>query len=229
MTADELADLALARVSLFTKNFPTTRGLMYRRIGIRQRQLFAKASRENSDFFGVFATADLTGGAADLNDVVEPTPTPSAIQRIRVQDAGTSTTLEDGDDINIVTLADPTAAIAPRATLRDLVLEQVDDDLDGVVSIRVDYAKLPPVYSATDKAAVIALPEPHAELLVVDLTSYLLSLTTEMDETKKASALALLTAEETELMTDFLEYARGFAPTEDRFSRPPSGVAQDAE
>lgn len=228
MTADELAELALARVSIFTKNFPTTRGIMYRRIGVRLRQLQMKAMKANGDFLGVFATADLTAGAADLNDVVEPTPTPGSIQRITVADPGTSA-LVAGDEIAIVPLSDPTAAIAPRCTLRDGVLESVGSDLDGVTSIRVDYARLGKVLTATDKATVVDLMEPWIELLVIDLTSYLLSLTTEMDETKKASALALLSAEETEMFDDFMAFVRDYAPTEDRFSRPPSGVAQQAE
>lgn len=229
MTADEIAELALARVSIFTKNFPTTRGLMYRRIGVRLRQLQMKATKANGDFLGVFATADLTAGAADLNDVVEPTPTPAAIQRITVQDKGLSNTVENGDEIHLVPLADPTAAIAPRCTLRDGVLEQVGSDLDGVISIRVDYSKLSKVLTATDKATVVDLMEPWIELLVIDLTSYLLSLTTEMDSAKKTEALSLLAAEETEMFDDFMQFVRDYAPTEDRFSRPPSGVAQAAE
>lgn len=229
MTADELADLALARVAIFTKNFPTTKGLMYRRIGLRQRQLQMKAAKENGDFLGVFATADLAAGAADLNDVAEPTPTPSAIHRITITNKGTSPTLQNGDEIHIVPLDDPTAAIAPRVTIRDGVLEQVGTDLQGVTTIRLDYARFSKVLVATDKAAVIDLAEPWIELLVIDLASYLLSLTTEMDDAKKEKALALLAAEETEMFGDFMTYVREFAPVENRFARPASGVADAAE
>lgn len=229
MTAEDICILALARVAIFTSNYPSTRSLMYRRIGLRQRAIFAKAAKANPDYHGVYATADLTAGAADLNDVVEPTPTPSALQRVTILDKGTNPDVENGDEVHIVPLADPESAIPPRATLRDLVLEGYNGELDGVDSIRVDYSKLPRVLIATDKTYVIELVSPYDELLVVDLTQYLLSLTTEMDDAKKEKALALLAAEETELFGDFMSHVAGYAPTEDRFSRPPSGAAQDAE
>lgn len=229
MTYDEIADLAIARCAIFTRHFPSARSIMYRRIGVRLRQLQSRASRINGDYFGVYATAALAAGAADLNDVIEPTPTPSQIQRITVNAVSGVGVVAVGDEIHIVPSSDITAAIAPRMTMRDLVLEAVGGDLANATQIRVHYSKLAPVGSATSKDVQVELAEPYPELLVVDLAKHLLGLTTEMDSTKRTEAIALLTAEEQPMEADFYQHVAEYLPTEDRFARPPVGVAHSEE
>lgn len=229
MTYDEIADLAIARCSIFTRHFPSARSIMYRRIGVRLRQLQERAARINADYFGVYATAALAAGAADLNDVAEPTPTPSSISKITVEAIAGAGAVAVGDEIHIVPSSDITSAIAPRMTMRDLVLEAVGLDLANATSIRVHYSKLAPVGSATSKDVNVDLVEPYPELLVIDLAKHLLGMTTEMDSAKRTEAITLLAAEEAPMEADFYQHVAEYLPTEDRFARPPVGVAHSEE
>lgn len=209
MTVEEIAIAALARALEFSNVIPSTRSVMYRRIGIRQQQLFARAAQINPEYFGICATGGLTDGAADLNDMTPPVESPETITRIEVDNGGTSP-YAPGQEIRIVSSADVMAELPPRVTVRNRIIRQVGTDLVGVLAIRILYAKLPLAIGPTDGAVVIALPEPHAELLVVDLTKELVFKTLSMGAASRTAALEVLAAEETVLLDAFDRHVAQF-------------------
>lgn len=221
MIADDVCTYALARLTELGASAPVARSLMYRQIGVRQQQLYARAARVNPDWAGVCATAALDQGAADLSDIAPPIETPERIQRIEIADPGTSN-YAAGDEVHPVPLQDQVyAALPPRVTVRNRVIRGVGADLDGVISLRVSYARVPLALGPSDGARVLDLPEPHAELLVVDLARYLVRKSTTLAPDARAAAVEALTAEEATLLLEFDAYVHGYVgPLTSRFAIP---------
>lgn len=228
LSCEEVAVQALARAAEVTETVPATRTLMYRRIGIRQQQLFAMGARVNSDYYGACAETNLIGGAADLADIASPVPIPELVSKVCIEDAGGSAYIS-GDEVNIVQTVDINAALAPRMTLRDLVLQEVGDDLTGVVSVMVYYSRLPKAYGPSDANTLTELSSPWDELLIVDLTKYLLRKARQLDEGARKLALDGLAAEESELLEGYITHVREYGPVQDRFGRSPAAVQRGDE
>lgn len=222
MTVEELVVQALARARVWSSDFPTARSVLYRRVGVRQQQLYTRSGRINQDWAGICATATLSSGAADLKDMASPVKAASQITLVEIADEGTST-YSSGDEVNIVPGDDAKdAAFAPRATIRNMVLEGVGTDLDLVTSVKVFYVKLPFAIAATDGAVEIELPEPHDELLIVDLARFILKLAPGTDRTQEG--IETLTAEEADALQSFDAYVGGFANQQARFGPTPHEI-----
>jgi hypothetical protein len=230
LTCEEIAVLALARASEFTDAYPKARSLMYRRIGVRQQQLFALASELNQDFYGSAASATLDAQKrADLQDIAAPVPTPEQIQRVEVYATdGNAAAPAVGTEIAIVPLGDLNAEDPPRATLRDLLLTQVGTDLAHVTDILVHYARVPQSYAPTDGDTAVEMPAPYDELLVIDLTLWLVRAARGLNEQIRAEAVTLLTAEESGLVDGWQTHVEHAIVTSSRFARPP-GAARDED
>lgn len=232
-TVEDLVIQALARAMEFGDTFPTTRSVMYRRLGVRQQQLFAAVARENPEYFGDSAIGTLdANGAIDIGltgnpDAPDPVEAMEVISRIEVENKGTSA-LTNGQEINTVPLTDPDAAFAPRVTIRGNIIRQVATDLAGVTSIRVYYSKRPFRLDPDDKNTLIVLPEPFHDLLVVDLTRWLLRKAATVPEQVRTVALGALDAEETEGIGNFLAQAREYtsAVERGRFGRTAGATKQ---
>lgn len=217
MTAEEAAVLAMARTSEITDQYPSTRSLMYRRLGLRQRELMALAGRENPEYYGVCAISPLDDEfATDLNDIIEPVPTPELISLFKVEDAGSSQ-WSHGDEITIVPAHDKGVELPPRATLRDLVFQGVDDDLDGVVSIEIMYSRIAAPFGPLDGGSVLELQNPYDEILIVDLTKHLLRKATRLPKDIRDTAIAGLVEEENGLVDKYLSHVRSYIGMTTRF------------
>lgn len=217
MTVEDVVQAALARAMEFSDSVPSTRSVMYRRVGVRQQQIVAKAAAQNAEYFGVCAVGDLVAGAVDLRAMTPPSVARAErIDKVEIENAGTSV-YAAGTEIHVVALLDPAAALAPRATLRNGVLRQVGSDLAGVVSAKVHYAYQPAAVLPTDEARSVEIPEPYSELLVLDLAKELLKKTLELETATKAAALEVLGAEEAEMLADFSAHVGGYAPLTTRF------------
>lgn len=215
MTFDEIVDNAKARALDFGATFPSTRRVLYRRIEIHQQDLFSQAGRVNPDYFGVSATGTLdANGIADLKDQqasIDVDPATSVV-RVEVEDAGTHPTLVTGDEINIVSLSDVEAALAPRMTLRNFALRQVGTELAGVVSICAFYAYRPENKTTPlDGSEDAELPAVYQELLVIDLTKWMVKMTLGLETQVKAAALAALSEEEDEMSGVFMAEVTDYA------------------
>lgn len=215
MTYDEIVDYALARALDFGGQFPSTRPVYYRRIEIRQQQLFTMASRVNPDYFGVTAKGTLDANyklnLADLDTATDLDPT-AAITRVLVLGPGTHPTLQAGDEITIVPETDEDAFLPPRMTLRNFILAGVDDDLEGVATVCVHYGYRPQNNTAPmDGTETAELPQVFQELLVIDLSAYMVRQTLSMDAETKAAALQILQAEEKEMLDPFLAEVADYA------------------
>lgn len=216
MTYDEIVDAALARAMDFGNSFPTTRPVLYRRIEIRQSEIFTLAARVNPDYFGVNVIGVLDAdGLVDLAEldadtaVADPT---SAITRIEIRDAGTHPTLQCGKEVTLVTPNDREAGLAPRMTLRNFTLRPIPGDMDGVVSVCVFYAYRPrPKATPLDGTEESELPSFYQELSVIDLTKWLLKQSISMAVETKAAALAALSDEEKEMLTTFMAEVADYA------------------
>lgn len=219
MTAEEAAVLAMARTSEITDQYPATRALMYRRLGLRQRELMGMAAKANPDYYGVCAISPLDGQTAtDLNDIVEPVPTPELIEGVLIEDPGTSAYVQ-GQEVAIVSWQQRDVELPPRATIRDLVLQGVGDDLAGVLSVEIYYSRLAAEFGPFDKDSVLELQHPHNELLIVDLTRHLLRKATRLPDDVRNVSLAALDAEEAPLLKAYLDHVVQYTPRVTRFVR----------
>lgn len=214
MTSEDIAIMALGRAIEFSNHVPTTRSVMYRRISIRQQQLFIRAAKINPDWAGVKATAPLVAWdgsfALDLADLVSPAEAADLVTRIEIADKGTSA-YANGQEVNIVTLADPGCADAPRVVIRNRVVMAYGNDLAGVASLAIYYSRIPIAIQPTDGDCDVELYEPHVELLVVDLARHLLQKTIALAAAERQAAIAGLDAEEKDLLEQFDEHVRRYS------------------
>lgn len=226
MTAEEAVLAALSQVADFTDVSPP-RTVLYRRLSVRQQQLFSEVANWNADFFGVCAIGEIINGECNLRDLIsgDATPPPGGVvpqpvlrfDRIEISDSGTSG-YPNGQEVNVVTLNDSEGAtLPPRATIRSGVLKQVGAELMGVAALEFYYSRRPlPVASGGQE---LEIPEPFDQLLVFDLAKYLVGyapsgVVAEASE----SLLAILGAQETELLGEFRAYVTSFTPRKSRFA-----------
>lgn len=196
MTADEVCEAALARCAEFSDRVPSARSVMYHRINARQQQLFSHIADMEPEYFGVSETLALTAGSVDLATL---DPQAERVTHVEIDDIGTSP-YTTGTRVNVVPVMDPTAALAPRCTIRDFVLTGVDTDLALVTSLEIHHSKR--AATVDDGADVIELPAQFTELLVIDLARHQMRKALSLDEKVRTEIQALLTAEESEMMKD---------------------------
>lgn len=225
MTYEDVVIAALARTLDWDGEFPSARQPMYRRIGKRQQQLFTMASKINPDYWGTcaIATIDPTDLNVDLRllDGGLNVDQSVGVQRIEIQDEGTSS-LTSGDQVHIVSINDRDAELAPRVTIRDLIIASVGTDLTGVTSLAVYYPRYPDMPATSeDGTTALELQQAHDELLVIDLTKDLVRKTLSMDPATKTAIQGLLDAEEKEALGPYLDDVGAFAVGQaHRFSEP---------
>lgn len=225
MTVEELVIQALARAALFTSEYPTTRSVLYRRVSVRQQQLYQLSGQVNQDWAGICATVPLSGGAADLKDILathgggSPVKFLAQLTKVEILDPGTSS-FTAGDEVHVVPFLDAEdSALPPRAYVRNMVISGVGSDLDSVTSIEVYYVKQPLPITPTDGSVEIELPPPHDELLVIDLARFALKLAPKTDRIQEG--IELLTVEEGDAIAQFTSYVKGFTNQESRFQGAP--------
>ncbi|MCK5652011.1 MAG: hypothetical protein KAJ42_11565 [Gemmatimonadetes bacterium] len=215
MTYDEIVEHAKERGLFFGMTFPTTNRVLFRRIEIRQQEIFSQAARVNPDYFGVSASGPLDAefrvNLADLDVSVDVDPAAN-LTRVEIEDGGTHPTLVEGDQVNVVPFTDIEADLAPRMTLRNFILQGVGTDLVGVASVSIFYGYRPENKAQPfDGFENAELPDPYQELLVIDLMKWVLKQTLGMDVEGKATAIAALGEEEAEMSGAFLTEVGDFA------------------
>jgi hypothetical protein len=215
MIFQEIVDNAKSRGLDFSVTFPTTERVLFRRVEIRQQELFSAAARLNPDYFGVNSEGPLDSEfRANLKDLdVAADVDPAAnVTRVEIGDPGTHPTLQNGDQVNIVSISDREADLPPRMDLRNFILTGVGQDLAGVVTIVIYYGYFPETKSVPLTGFEEAeLPLAYQELLVYDLTRWLIQQTLEMDPAKKVAALELLDVDAGQMMEAFLAEVADFA------------------
>ncbi len=211
----DILDGALARALDWSTRQPTSKSVLWRRISIRQQELFALAGQVNPEYFHAKAVGTLDGTAIDLmlmeaDGVKVPVLVTAAL--IETMAVVVPLPYAVGDKINIIAEQDdPDAYLAPRARIRGHVLEAVGEDLDDVTHIRLLYA----YRSATaavdeDGTSTLELDAPFDELLVVDLARHLARLSLELEPDKKAAIIAAYGEEEKELLGQFADHLENF-------------------
>lgn len=214
MNVEEITVAALSRALDFSNEVPTTRSVHYRRISVRQQQLFVRAAEINPDYFGLTESLNLVAGVADLSALSRQA---ERVAGVRINDAGTSP-YAAGDAVNIIPLDDPGGSLAPRATLRDYKLTGYNGELNLVTSVNIDYSKRPnDLAVATDEPE---LPEQFHELLVIDDAKATARRMLQVDKQLREDFIALLEQEEAELIADFERHVERFQLAEEsRFGR----------
>ena len=215
MTFQDIVDNAKARAVDFGATFPSTERVLYRRIEIRQQQIFSEATRVNPDYFGKSAEGTLDATfSVNLKDLeaaalVDPA---ANVTRVEIEDAGTHPTLVTGDEVNLVSVGDIEAALAPRMTLRDFILKGVGTELQGVVSVCVLYGYRPSNKTTPlDGTENAELPDVYQELLVLDLVKWMLKQTLELGDEARAGAIAVFSEEEGEMQGAFMAEVTDYA------------------
>jgi hypothetical protein len=215
MTFQEIVDNAKSRGLDFSVTYPSTERVLFRRVEIRQQELFSAACRLNPDYFGVNSEGPIdTEFRANLKDLdVAADVDPAAnVTRVEIGDPGTHPTLQNGDQVNIVSISDPEAELAPRMTLRNFILTGVGQDLAGVVTIVIHYGYFPETKAVPLTGfEEVELPLAYQELLVYDLTRWLISQTLEMDAAKKVAALENLGVDAGQMLEAFLAEVADYA------------------
>lgn len=210
VTAQDIIDAALAEVAHFFDPGTTAPPIWIRRINVRQEEIFARGTSLNPDYYGICAMAPLVNGAANLRNLTEDPPAPDRIGRIEIHDPGNSE-YAAGERVNLVRVDDVDASLPPRMLLRDHVLSGVADDMDGVATIKVYYARRPtPVRSKNDP---IELDGAHSELLVWDLAKYMTRRAPGVDAGVRQAAIAFFVAEEEAALAIYDAHVQQFAST----------------
>lgn len=227
MTYEEVVEASLSRTLEWDGEFPSTRLPLYRRIGTRQQQLFTKASKMNPAYYGVKAGAALDANLElDLRDMAGVPAVNQAVgvQRVEIGDHGTSA-YADGDRVAIVDIDDIEADLAPRVFLRDFVLGSIGTDLTNVTSLCVYYPRYPDMPANTEDGSTdIEISETFSELLVIDLTKYLLRKTLGLEQAVKATLMGALDEEEQEELAVYTADIGAFGLGQShRFSEPQPG------
>lgn len=221
MKTSDVIVAAQSRCTDYGVTFPNANSLLYRRMGVRQQQLFAVAAQLNPDYFGIYATVVLAAGAADMSLMLgDGVLEAELVTRILVEDKGTST-YANGQQVNIVDLADPEVADAPRVSIRGGIIRQIGTDLVNVTSLRVEYSYRPGLIGQDDDGqTVLLLPTSFGELLVIDLARDLTAKAMDIDAAKKGVISEALKAEEAGLLASFGEHVMKFVNPQRRFGDP---------
>jgi len=219
VTAEEAVKAALSELAELGNSFPAPRAALYRRAGVRQRQLFALAATINPDWAGVCATGSLIDGKADLRELmrgqVTGVPRAEHLSRVEVMDPGSSG-LAAGQAITLVPSDDYSSGLAPRMFVRNWGLYGVASDLDGVTSVRIHYSRVPEMPVAAGD--VLELPEPHTEVLVFDLARDLLNRATALTKEVRQPMLDYVVAREKEAEEAFRTHVATFVASTNRFA-----------
>ncbi len=228
-----LVTAALSRGADFGVGYPGSKSVLYRRLGNRLHQLYAMAASWNPEYFGVSAVGTLTSGGVNFSSMGNPAAgdpvfAPELVSRVEIADKGTSS-YTNGDEINVVQLNDPNAALPPRVTLRNQVLQQVDTDLANVTSVRLYYSRRPFRLTADeDGTTTVDFPEQFEELLVIDLTRWIVRKATNPPLDQRTVVLAELADEEKETLGNFEQEVRNFTSAAEtgRFARTAGATRQ---
>lgn len=216
MTADDVVESALARIATVGDQPKGARSPYYRRIGVRQQQIFIEAARLDPEFYGVCAIGTLEGGAVSIAAMEPPVRTAAAITRIEVEDPGESDLVAGTEIIPVRVQEREYEHDQPRVLLRNRAIIAVGSDLDGVASIKVSYPYVP--QSITQGTTELELPDPFGELCVIDLAQWMLRRIPETDLVRQL--LGSLADEEKALLHDWAGYVTGFAQSrQGRFDR----------
>lgn len=218
MTFEDVRQAALARLMEYGDRWPHGRSVAYRRIGVRQQQLYAMAARANPEYAGVCAVGGLVNGVANFATMEPPVLRPEAITLVEIHDPGESD-YEVGQRITIVTADDPDG-LAPRAFLRRRVLVGVGNELAGVATIKVWYPYIPePARPDEGGSREVEIPDPYSELLVIDLARDYARKTIALEPDIRAAIVRMQDEEEGPLLAEWIAHVRGYAPLETRFAR----------
>lgn len=211
MTYEEVVELALSRTMELSDTVPSTRRPLYRRINLREQELARLAGRENPEYTGRSGILVLTADSAPLSALDTEEYWCEEPVRVTIADPGDSAWAED-TTVSIVTTIDPEAGLPPRAVLRSGSLEGFQGELEGVTSLWVYFTTIP-TPSPTDESGsrlVTLRSGPAEELLVIDLTRYLLQKALRLEPETQAQQLNLLKAEEEEYLASFLAHVREY-------------------
>lgn len=218
-TFEDVRQAALARVAEFTDQYPLGQQVPYRRIGVRQQQLYAIAAHESAEYAGQCATGTVDSGIVDLGDIVAPIAAPERITFIEIATLASDSPYAVGDRVTVVSAADRDG-VAPRAYLRNNRLIGIQGELDTIATVRIFYPYRPePTASDEDGTRVVEMPDPHSELLVVDLARNYIQKMLQLDG--RADIVALFTTEEAPLLVAWRHHVAEFAPLTTRFRQPP--------
>ena len=107
--------------------------------------------------------------------------------------------------------------LPPRVTLRDRLLQVVDEDIDDGEELTVHYSRTASGISAGSDA--VEIQPPYDWLLVWDLARYLLRRTASIDAETKAHILGVIKSSEDEMLEAYMGFVRGYSHArQDRFS-----------
>jgi len=218
MTFEEVRHAALSRLMDYDGKWPTSRSALYRRIGVRQQQLFAIVAREAPQYNSQSAYGLVVDGRIEFASMTPMAPKAETIQLVVIAEPGESG-YAPGQHITFVTIDDP-RGLAPRAFVNRGGLEGVGSDLAKVDAVKAFYSYMPEPTSFTEGGSrEVEIPDPYSELLVVDLAKDMTKKTVEVNPELKAAVVGMFNEEEAALLSDWIVHVRNFVPMEKRFRK----------
>lgn len=174
MTAQEIFDMAIQESNLNDADLiPTDEWLDF--LVAYERELYLDAAAENPDFFGYEGNTNARAASTDSWSLTTAPGNIASIQRVEVAAiTGSVTGVVMGDEVNVVSIREPDAEIAPRIYIRNKTAyeynsELQDDSSNFVTRLKVFYSYLPgDKTAATD---TMDLPDEFNLLLVYPLAS----------------------------------------------------------
>lgn len=174
MTAQEIINAAAERSNLNDKDLISTTELLDY-ITLYERRVYLTAARENPDFFGREGNTSARASSTDSWSLTSAPGNIAAVSKIEVQSiTGSVSGISAGDDVNIISIRDPDAALAPRVyirnkTVREYNQELQDDSSNYVTRLKVYYSFLPPDRTSTSDS--LALPGEFNNLVILPVAA----------------------------------------------------------
>ena len=212
MTPTEIAEVA--RDIAGTKQAAWPKTVVFRRIDALQRRVFRRAAAIDSEFYGACGTASIPREGVVAVDLAAAFAAGDVgqVDVVRVKDVGDYTPnvrtspdahdydlrVEEGDKITICPAFGIEDHLAPRATLRDGVLQPVGTDFgeEGrrFASIEVFYQRLPKAIDAAgridgNESNEVDLVTPWDMLLVYPIAKFLIMTSGDAEVQRVAAAV----------------------------------------
>lgn len=226
MNADEVIDAAMSRCTDLGANVPAARSVYYRRIAIRQAEIFSMVAATHPEYFGTSQTVALSSGTYALAGL---NPKAERVTDVVVANPGTSG-LQTDDQVNLIIQEDWKAQLAPRAVIRDQILRGIKNDLTGVATVTIYYSRRPTATAATmTKTTEMELPEQFQDLLVIDVAKQMIRKLLDVEPSRRDGWLDLLGGEEKALLATLSQHVSNFVHAEQNRFRPPSSPAPGSD
>lgn len=177
LTVQNIIDRAALRSNLNDATLVSSSGLITH-IDLFQKRIFLTAARVNPDYFGVEGSTSVRASGATWSLAASPSASGIAAVSLAtvITVVGAVPLAPVGTTVNIVSLRNPNAGIAPRVYLRNKTISEYGGELsvDGsnyVSALKLWYSPLPTQLTAVSDS--VSVPDEFNDLLILPVARLL--------------------------------------------------------